>query len=193
MNIRTTRRRTAAAALGIAVVGALAACGDDNSDENASDTAAPETVTETVTADQGAPSDTTSDNATESETRSPENGSAGGGGSVATLVFDGSDLASQFTEVQCRQDGTDEFEIDLWNDDRTDHVEVDLDIRDAPRVDGLGVDREGKEWESTDTQERDATVEVDGDTYRVNGQLEVDDDHPDAGDVADLELEVSCA
>ncbi|OLT55805.1 hypothetical protein BJF89_13495 [Corynebacterium sp. CNJ-954] len=193
MNIRTTRRRTAAAALGIAVVGALAACGDDNSDENASDTAAPETVTETVTADQGAPSDTTSDNATGSETRSPENGSAGGGGSVATLVFDGSDLASQFTEVQCRQDGTDEFEIDLWNDDRTDHVEVDLDIRDAPRVDGLGVDREGKEWEPTDTQERDATVEVDGDTYRVNGQLEVDDDHPDAGDVADLELEVSCA
>lgn len=193
MNTRTTRRRTAAAALGIAVVGALAACSDDNSGDNASDTAAPETVTETVTADQDAPSDTTSDNATESETRSPENGSAGGGGSVATLVFDGSDLASQFTEVQCREDGSDEFEIDLWNDDRTDHVEVDLDVRDQPRVDGLGVDREGKEWESTDAQERDATVEVDGDTYRVNGQLEVDDDHPDAGEVADLELEVSCA
>lgn len=193
MNTRTTRRRTAAAALGIAVVGALAACSDDNSGDNASDTAAPETVTETVTADQDAPSDTTSDNATESETRSPENGSAGGGGSVATLVFDGSDLASQFTEVQCREDGSDEFEIDLWNDDRTDHVEVDLDVRDEPRVDGLGVDREGKEWESTDAQERDATVEVDGDTYRVNGQLEVDDDHPDAGEVADLELEVSCA
>lgn len=193
MNTRTTRRRTAAAALGIAVVGALAACSGDNSGDNASDTAAPETVTETVTADQDAPSDTTSDNATESETRSPENGSAGGGGSVATLVFDGSDLASQFTEVQCREDGSDEFEIDLWNDDRTDHVEVDLDVRDQPRVDGLGVDREGKEWESTDAQERDATVEVDGDTYRVNGQLEVDDDHPDAGEVADLELEVSCA
>lgn len=193
MNTRTTRRRTAAAALGIAVVGALAACSDDNSGDNASDTAAPETVTETVTADQDAPSDTTSDNATESETRSPENGSAGGGGSVATLVFDGSDLASQFTEVQCREDGSDEFEIDLWDDDRTDHVEVDLDVRDQPRVDGLGVDREGKEWESTDAQERDATVEVDGDTYRVNGQLEVDDDHPDAGEVADLELEVSCA
>lgn len=193
MNTRTTRRRTAAAALGIAVVGALAACSDDNSGDNASDTAAPETVTETVTADQDAPSDTTSDNATESETRSPENGSAGGGGSVATLVFDGSDLASQFTEVQCREDGSDEFEIDLWNDDRTDHVEVDLDVRDEPRVDGLGVDREGKEWESTDAQERDATVEVDGDTYRVNGQLEVDDDHPDAGEVVDLELEVSCA
>lgn len=193
MNIRTTRRRTAAAALGIAVVGALTACSDGNGGDNASDTAAPETVTETVTAEQDAPSDTTSDSATESETRSSENSSAGGGGSVATLVFDGTDLASQFTEVQCREDGSDEFEIDLWNDDRTDHVEVDLDVRDQPRVDGLGVDREGKEWESTDAQERDATVEVDGDTYRVNGQLEVDDDHPDAGDVADLELEVSCA
>ncbi len=193
MNIRTTRRRTAAAALGIAVVGALAACSDDNGGDNASDTTAPETVTETVTTDQGTPSDTTSDNATGTETQTSENNAAGGdGGSVATLVFDGTDLASQFTNVQCREDGSDEFEIDLWNDDRTDHVEVDLDVRDQPRVDGLGVDREGKEWESTDAQERDATVEIDGDTYRVNGQLEVDDDHPDAGDVADLELEVSC-
>lgn len=192
MNTSTTRRRTAVAALGIAVAGALTACGDsgdsgdggDGGDGTAAGEAPTATVTETVTADPGAPETTSG--------RPTQDGTAGGVG-VTSLVFDGADLASQFTDVQCRQDGADEFEIDLWTGDRADHVEVDLDLRDQPRVDGLGVDREGKEWESTDTQERDATVQVDGDTYRVTGQLEVDDDHPDAGDVADLELEVSCA
>ncbi|MEJ6550912.1 lipoprotein LpqH [Corynebacterium sp. USCH3] len=192
MNITTIRRRTAVAAVGIVAAGALVACSDGDGGDTATDTAAQETVTETVTAE---PSTSTESSTADTTTSSaPTSGSsAGGDGSVATLMFDGEDVASQFTEVQCREDGADEYEIDLWNEERTDHVEIDLDVRDAPRVDGLGVDRGGKEWESTDAQERDATVEVDGDTYRVNGQLEVDDDHPDAGDVADLEVEVSCA
>ncbi|MGP9723692.1 lipoprotein LpqH [Corynebacterium sp. AOP40-9SA-29] len=193
MNISDTRRRVVALALGTCMVGALAACGDDNDNggDSSGDAAGGDaTVTVTETSDAGA--GTSADASGTSEPGSGSGTGSGNGGSVTSLVFDGTDMASQFIEVQCRQDGSDEFEIDLRNDDATSHVEVDLDTRDTPRVDGLGVEMEGKEWESTDAQEADATVEVDGDTYRVSGQVEVDDDHPDAGDVAELELEVSC-
>ncbi|MGP9760296.1 lipoprotein LpqH [Corynebacterium sp. AOP12-C2-36] len=190
MNISDTRRRVVALALGTCMVGALAACGDDNDSDSGGDaTGGDATVTVTETSDAGAGADA-------SGTSEPGSGSgsgSAGGGSVASLVFDGTDMASDFSDVQCRQDGADEFEIDLRNADATSHVEVDLDTRGTPRVDGLGVEMEGKEWESTDAREAEATVEVDGDTYRVRGELEVDDDHPDAGDVAELELEVSCA
>nr|WP_255805182.1 lipoprotein LpqH [Corynebacterium kalidii] len=116
-----------------------------------------------------------------------------GSGSVSTLVFNGNDSAAQFPNVQCRQDDDGELEIELRGDTRGDGVDIDLDLRGEPRVEGLSVDLDRVEWESTDAQEREATVEVDGDTYRVNGQVQIDDDDPNAGGVADLEAEVSCA
>ncbi|MCJ7857406.1 lipoprotein LpqH [Corynebacterium kalidii] len=190
MNIAQTRRRAVAVAMGIAVVGALAACSDDSNDAS-DDTAAPETVTETVTAGQDADQMTSQNDPAQTTGAAPAQGS--GSGSVSTLVFNGNDSAAQFPNVQCRQDDDGELEIELRGDTRGDGVDIDLDLRGEPRVEGLSVDLDRVEWESTDAQEREATVEVDGDTYRVNGQVQIDDDDPNAGGVADLEAEVSCA
>jgi hypothetical protein len=184
VNIAHTRRRAVAVAMGIAVVGALAACGDDSNDAS-NGTAAPETVTETVTADAPPPQD--------DQPQTTSAAPAQGSGSVSTLVFNGNDSAAQFPDVQCRQDDDGELEIELRGETRGDGVDIDLDLRSEPRVEGLSVDLDRTEWESTDAQEREATVEVDGDTYRVNGQVQIDDDDPNAGEVADLEVEVSCA
>lgn len=181
VKIMNVRRRIAAATLGVTMVGALAACGDDAD-------APPETVTETVTAEPG----TTEATETTEPAETPDIAGNDGGG-VSTVVFDGDDIAAQFPNVRCREDDGDDVKIDLWSDDRTSRIEIDLDVDNGLRVDDIDVDHDGKEWESTDAQEREATVEVDGDTYRVTGQVEVDDDYPDAGDVADLEVEVSCA
>lgn len=185
------------------MVVALAACGDDSDD-------ATETVTVTQGADEGAGQD--SGSGSQAETSPTEGGDSTGdsgnatggdgsvqGGSVNSLVFEGTDIATQFSDVQCRaDDGNDpddagEFEIDLRGENRGDQVEIDLNTDGDAIVEGLSVELEGKEWDSNDRQERDATVEVDGDTYRVSGEVEVDDDHPDAGEVAELEVEVSCA
>lgn len=181
MNIRTMPRRAGAVAAGVALVAGLAACSSDDGDSGTT-----ETVVETVTETAGETTETAT-----TTTTTESNGTDGG--SISTLVFDGDDITAQFPDVRCVQDDDGEFEIDLRSDDRRDHVEIDLDLSGDPFVDGLGVELDGKEWDSTDAQERDATVEVDGDTYRVTGQVEVDDDHPDAGEVADLEVEVSCA
>lgn len=190
--MRRIRRRTAAAALGVVMVGALAACGDDNGDTNdTADTGTDGATQETVTVTEQ-PTDEQTGDQTAGQTEDPAVATGADGGSVTTLVFDGTDMAAQFASVSCQMDDDGEMEIDLRADGSNDHVEIDLELNGDARVDGLGVELDGKEWDSTDAQEQDATVEVDGDTYRVNGQVEVDDDHPDAGDVAELEVEVSC-
>ena len=204
MSIRMNHRRTAAAAMGITMIAALAACSDDGDDD------AQETVTFTETAapdsDSGSAGDSTdsadsSEGASSSESNSGGSGSNGGGttgGSVESLEFNNDDVASQFTNVQCQADDdgdpddAGEYSISLLDDNRNE-IELDLNTEGDPIVEGLSVEIDGKEWDGNDRQERDATVEVNGDTYTVSGQVEVDDDDPDAGQTADLKAEVNCS
>lgn len=161
-------RSALALGAGLVLVAPLAACSNDDS-----------TTVTTVT--QAATS--AADAATGADTTTVVTTAATGTGTVSNISasLDGEDIALNLDTARCTFDTDDgvekvQLDTDLAGGD-SDGVDMEIQVTDPLRLDGLDVDRGGDdEWDAEDNQKGAAEVSRDGDTYTVVSQVTHDDD-----------------
>ncbi|MFD4365878.1 lipoprotein LpqH [Rhodococcus sp. NPDC058521] len=176
----TTARGWVAPALaaGLLILGA-SACSSDESDTRADSDAQPPSTT------MGGGSVTPGPD-TETSSAAPAPGSA------PTVKLDGQPVDATFDPARCKwetDEGHPQLEFDAGSDSTGGDLEVEIVMSDPPRLDDFTLETGGTEWEANTENRQNATITIDGDSYRVVSQVSEDN----GTRTAELEASFTCA
>lgn len=108
---------------------------------------------------------------------------------LLALEVDGRALPTDLPQVSCQLESDDGHrQIEFEAEDDAADIEVEIVLSDPPRIDDIEIETADAEWEATDADRANGTVEIDGDRYRVTGPVTSDDDDR----VVDAVIEFRC-
>lgn len=171
---------TAAVAAPALLLG-VAACGDsgeetvNNATEQAGDAASSATEKAGDAVDSAKADESTSTTAAADENSDL---------SQPKILLDGKPVDGEFAPVKVKRttdDGQQELKYEAG--DGATELEVEILEGDNPTLDGLSLKVDGKEWETSDQQERDAKVVKTGDRYVVSTEVHEDDNEQNTASV----------
>lgn len=169
---------TAAAAVPALLLG-VAACGDSGEEtvNNATEQAGDAASSATEKAGDAAASATSDDDDDADETEQTSS-------DKPEILLDGNPVEGDFTPVKIKHetdDGQKELKYEAGKNDT--ELEVEIIEGDEPMLSGLSLKSGGKEWETSDMQEREAKVVKSGDKYTVTTDVHEDDNEQNTASV----------